>query len=114
MHELSVTQSILDIVLQHADQAQASKVTNIYLVIGDLSSIVDDSVQFYWDIISKDTIAEGAQLQFRRITTQFECLDCHTQYQPDGDSILCPQCGSTHIKVLSGEEFYLEAIDVEK
>jgi len=114
MHELSVTQSILDIVLQHANQAHASKVTNIYLVIGDLSTIVDDSVQFYWDIISKDTIAVDAKLQFRRIHTQFECLDCYKQYQPDGDSILCPHCGSAHIKVLSGEEFYLEAIDVEK
>ncbi len=114
MHELAVTQSILDIVLQNASQAQATKITNIYLVIGDLSSIVDDSVQFYWDIISKDSIAEGAQLQFRRITTQFECLDCHEVYQPDGDSIICPHCGSTRIKVLSGEEFYLEAIDIEK
>ncbi|MGB9669012.1 MAG: hydrogenase maturation nickel metallochaperone HypA [Anaerolineales bacterium] len=111
---MSVTQNILDIVLQHAQGAQAKKVTNIYLVIGDLSTIVDDSVQFYWDIISKDTIAEGAILQFKRITTQFECLDCHTQYQPNGDSILCPNCGSMRVKVLSGEEFYLEAIDVEK
>ncbi|GAB4476961.1 MAG: hydrogenase maturation nickel metallochaperone HypA [Anaerolineales bacterium] len=113
MHELAVTQSILDIVLDHASKANATKVTKIYLVIGDLSSIVDDSVQFYWEIIAKDTLAEQAELIFRRVAASFECLDCQTVYQLDGQAVFCPSCGSSRIKILNGEEFYLEAIDVE-
>ena len=64
MHELSITESILDITLRHARQAGAGRVTNLYLVIGQLASIVDDSVQFYWDIVAKGTLAEGAHLHF--------------------------------------------------
>jgi hydrogenase nickel incorporation protein HypA/HybF len=65
MHELSVTESILEIALRHASNANAKRITNLYMVKGQLASIVDDSVQFYWDIISKDSIAEGAVLHFR-------------------------------------------------
>lgn len=114
MHELAVTENILNIVLKYAKDAQATKVSKIFLVIGDLSSIVDDSIQFYWDIIAKDTIAEGAQLCFKRIATTFECTKCKAWYSPDGDSILCPTCGGADIRIISGEEFFLEAIDVEK
>jgi hydrogenase nickel incorporation protein HypA/HybF len=52
MHELAVTEHILDIALKHAQNANALSVDEIYLVIGQLSSIVDDSIQFYWDIFS--------------------------------------------------------------
>ncbi len=113
MHELPVTESILEIALRHGNQAGAKQITNLYLVIGQLASIVDDSVQFYWDIVSKDTPAEGAQLHFRRIPAEMECQDCHQRYALNEDELGCPACGSVRIKVVSGEEFYLESIEVE-
>ncbi len=114
MHELSVTQSILKIALEHAEQAGAPRVTDLYVVVGQLASIVDDSVQFYWDLISKDTPAEGAQLHFRRISTELLCLNCEQHYTPTREDLACPRCGSIRVKVVAGEEFYLEAIDVEE
>ncbi len=113
MHELAVTESILEISLRHAGEANAKRITNLYLVIGQLASIVDDSVQFYWDIISKDTIAEGAALHFRRLPAKFLCLDCSEQFNPASDSFSCPNCQSEHVKVVAGDEFYMEAIDVD-
>jgi hydrogenase nickel incorporation protein HypA/HybF len=113
MHELSITERILEIALTHGEKAGARKITDLFLVIGDLSSVVDDSVQFYWDLISKDTIAEGAKLNFRRIPTRFRCLECNLEYAPEKDQFSCPNCTSKQVRVIAGEEFFLEAIDVE-
>ena len=113
MHELPVTESILEISLRHARQAEARRITDLYLVIGQLASIVDDSVQFYWDIISKDTLADGARLHFRRIETEMRCLDCSLNYKPAASDMACPSCGGSNVRVIAGEEFFLESIDVE-
>lgn len=114
MHELSVTENILEIVKTHAERANAKKVTDIFLVIGQLSSIVDDSVQFYWDLMTAETIAEGAKLHFRRLPLLIRCNECKNTYSPEKDSLACPVCTSEKITIIQGEEFYLEAIDIDK
>lgn len=113
MHELTITESLLEISLRHARNADASKITDLYLVIGQLASVVDDSVQFYWDIIAKDTLAEGATLHFKRTPTEILCLDCSHQYKPADNNMACPKCESITVKIITGEEFFLEAINVE-
>jgi len=114
MHELPVTQSILEIALKHAKKAEAKRITDLHIIMAELSKLVDESIQFYWDIIAKDTIAEGATLHFRIIPTEFQCMACFTKYHPsDTDDFQCPNCGSVGVKIVAGEEFSLEAIDVE-
>lgn len=113
MHELPVTESILKIALDHATKSGAKKIVALNLVIGELASIVDDSVQFYWDVIAKDTIAEGAALNFRRVPAELQCMTCFTKYRPDGKELICPTCGGVGVKIIAGEEFSLESIDVE-
>jgi hydrogenase nickel incorporation protein HypA/HybF len=114
MHELSITENILNIATRHAQQHGASRVTDLYLVIGQLSSIVDDSVQFYWDMISEDTICAGAALHFERIPAQLNCLDCLHTYTITAGLTLCPQCGGAHVQTVSGEEFRLESIEIDQ
>ena len=113
MHELPITESILEIAVRHGQQAHAGRVVDLYLVIGQLSSIVDDSIQFYWDIISRDTICEGAALHFERIPAQLLCLDCNHTYGFEHELTTCPHCDSSRVKVTAGEEFQLQSIEVE-
>jgi hydrogenase nickel incorporation protein HypA/HybF len=114
MHELAVTESILGIAQKHAIQAQAARVTDVYIVVGRLSSVVDDSVQFYWDFVSQDTICAGAKLHFKRIPARLSCLECGSAYTLEGDLTPCPKCGSAQVKVTSGEEFWVDSIEIEK
>jgi hydrogenase nickel incorporation protein HypA/HybF len=112
MHELPVTQNILDIAIRYAGDAK--KITRINLVIGDLSSIVGDSVKFYWDMLSKDTIAEGAELHFIRIKTRFRCSECQHEFElSDSKEFTCPECGSIKVQVIAGKEFRMDSIEIE-
>jgi hydrogenase nickel incorporation protein HypA/HybF len=113
MHELSVTQSLLDISLRHAAKANAKQITDLYLVMGELSSMVDDSVQFYWDIIAKGTIAEQAKLHFRRVPAELQCNNCLEKYHPSDGELACPNCNGIDTRIIAGEEFFLESIDVD-
>ena len=110
MHELSVTQNILNIALSNAG---SRKVTQVNLLIGQFASIVDDSVQFYWDIISKDTPAEGSRLHFERIPGEMTCQSCGHTFHPTGETFDCPACSSPSVKISKGEEFQVDSIDVE-
>lgn len=113
MHELSVTQSVLDIALRHADEAGAKRITRLNLVVGDLSSIVDESVQFYWDIISEGTIAEGADLHFERVPGTLRCLACGHTFSLNEDFV-CPACGEKQVVAVGGDDFRLDSIEIEE
>ncbi len=112
MHELYATQAILEKALQKAREAQAARVTDLYLVVGEISTYADESVQFYWDEISKGTPAEGARLHFRHVSAEAQCMACFTKYHPQEGEIVCPQCGAVGARILAGEEFFMESLDV--
>ena len=112
MHELSIAEALLELTLKHAGEAPGARVTAVHLVIGQLASVVDDSVQFYWDEISRGTLAEGAQLRFKRVAARFHCEACGHDYAPGADVLACPQCGSAQVRLTAGGEFYLEALEV--
>jgi hydrogenase nickel incorporation protein HypA/HybF len=114
MHELSVTENILKIALEYADKEHASSVTDINIKIGQLSSIIDESVQFYWEIIAKDTICQNAVLNFNRIPARFECLDCSQDFFLGTEPGPCPACGSYNLKIIAGDEFQLDSIVIER
>jgi hydrogenase nickel incorporation protein HypA/HybF len=119
MHELAITQSMLEVALRHAQQAGAQRIVRINLVVGDLSGIVGESVQFYFDIISRGTLAEGAELVFRRVPAGFRCRACGAEYEPHAPGAApdmtwaCPACGQLQPEVVGGREFLVESIEVE-
>ncbi len=113
MHELYATQGILDRAIQKAGEQNAKRITDVYIVVGEISSYQDESVQFYWDEISKATLAADAKLHFRHVPAELQCMNCGTKYHPQEGEVLCPNCGSSGARIWSGEEFYLEALDVE-
>jgi hydrogenase nickel incorporation protein HypA/HybF len=113
MHELGVVKSILANALQSAQEANAARVADLYLVLGEFSSLDEDSIQFYWDEVSAGTICEDARLHFRRVPATLRCLDCDVTYTLDRDQTACPACGGEHVRLIAGDEVSLDHLDVE-
>jgi hydrogenase nickel incorporation protein HypA/HybF len=113
MHELGVTENVINITLAKAGEAQAGKVLKINLVVGELSGFVPDCIQFYFDALSKGTVAEGAMLHFETVPPELRCRNCATVFQPHDAPWTCPKCGSQSIEISKGRELYIESVEVE-
>jgi len=114
MHELPATQGMLQIALETASSVGADRIREIHLVIGDLSSMVDDSVQFYFDLMAQGTAAAGAKLVFHREAAVLRCSAC--SLQEDVRAPLppaCPRCGDLRVRVDGGQEFRVDSIEVD-
>jgi len=113
VHELSVTQSLVDMVLEEAQKREIKKVTKVTIVIGELTGLESESIQFYFGVLSENTVAEGAELVFKKIKAQFKCGQCGNIFERVNFTFNCPVCGSTGVLVDKGKEFYIESIEVE-
>jgi hydrogenase nickel incorporation protein HypA/HybF len=115
MHELPATRGILAIALDTARANNATRVKSIDIHIGEMTSIVDDSVQFYFDVLSKNTEAAGAVLNFKREPGVGTCLNCAATFavRPPLDPE-CPECRAFMVRVTGGNRFFLESIEVDE
>ena len=110
MHEFESTQRVLKkSLLQVRD---ATRIKTVHLLVGEVADLDQNLIQKYWRELSRDTLAEHAQLHFRLIKAEVQCMACFSKYQPLHGRIHCPYCGSYGAKILSGEEFDLESIEL--
>jgi hydrogenase nickel incorporation protein HypA/HybF len=113
MHELSIVETMVSMVLEMAKEKNAKKVLRVYLVIGELSGVLNEAVELYFSMLTKDTIAAGAELFFTRPPTQVRCRNCQTVYSPVNLKISCPNCKEQKIEIISGRELYIDSLDIE-
>jgi hydrogenase nickel incorporation protein HypA/HybF len=121
MHEMPVTQGMLNLVLEYAN---GRRVTDVYLKVGRLSPVVPDSIDLFFEYLSKDTLAEGAKLHFDIEPVEMTCQTCGRKAdlsawadeRPQliiGKAIAkgCP-CGSKTLRVTGGVAFGVVSISV--
>jgi hydrogenase nickel incorporation protein HypA/HybF len=112
VHEQSIVESLLALAIASAEKAKASKILRVYVVVGELSGVVEESVNFYFNILSKDTIAAQASLFFMRIPARVRCRNCDTVFSPERLDFHCPNCKEQQIKIIAGRELYIDSLEV--
>jgi hydrogenase nickel incorporation protein HypA/HybF len=115
MHELSVLQSIVGVVLRHCEDAGATRVLAIDLEVGELRDLDEECMQRYLEFVSAGTPAAGATLRVRRQPVLFSCRSCGATVTADlrsGEPIVCTSCSSTDVELSGGHELRIESIDV--
>ena len=113
MHEQSIVESLLNLALENARKSNAKKIVSINLVVGDYTGVVEDAVVFYFGFLSKDTIAAGADIQFKHIPGQLRCRDCDILFPIQKHVFRCPKCSGSRVEIVGGRELYIENMVVE-
>jgi len=115
MHELQVTERILQIALRHAAKHGARKILVIHLRIGELSDLEDEWIQHYFDYLSRDTPAANARLAIERAPIVLRCSSCSSSFQIEKRSLAeaaCPTCGQPRCELVSGREYLVQNMEV--
>ena len=112
MHEYGITESLLKIVEDKAAEAGVSKVSTIRVVVGALTGFVPESIQFYFETMSKNTVADGAMLEFEQPPVKLRCRSCGEEFQPDHLQWSCPVCNRTEVSIEGGRELYIKDMEV--
>lgn len=113
MHESGLTEDLFTHTMQHAQEANATRVTHVRVIIGALSDATPESIRFYFDSIAAGSIAEGATLEFDRAPGQAHCESCGKDVAIDELFSACPRCGAFALKVTSGAGVYLDSLEVQ-
>ncbi len=113
MHEQSIVESLLSLALEHAEKAKANKILKVCLVVGELSGVEEEAVEFYFSFLTANTIAAGARLFFTRVPAELRCRKCETVFVPERFDLHCPACKEQEVDIVAGRELYIDNIEVE-
>ena len=114
MHELGMTRSLLDIVLEKGEAAGAKRIAKISLVVGKLSGALPHSIEFCFEALARGTMAEQARLQFEQPCGQAKCNSCGVQFEVEEAYGSCPHCHGWELTISGGDGFYVKEIEIER
>lgn len=115
MHELQITERILNIVLEHAKGQRIERIVRIHLRIGELSDLEDEWIQHYFDYLSRGTLAERAELAITRAPIVLCCEACSCSFEIKRDALgtsTCPQCSASRLQLVSGRGYLVQNMEV--
>lgn len=110
MHELSITQGIIDLCLEHAG---GRRVRSLQVEIGELGSVVPEAVEFCFEACSRETLLEGARLNIIRVPGMGRCRECGQETPLAELYAPCRHCGGNRVTVMAGEELRVREIEVD-
>ena len=102
MHEQSIVESLLSLALNDAEKANARRIVSIKLIVGELTGVEKEAVNFYFGFLAKNTIAAGAFLDINYTKAQLRCRDCDIIFPRHELNYNCPKCRKKAIEIAPG------------
>ena len=111
MHELALTESIVEIVLHRAQVEGMRTVTRVVLEVGAAAGVDAEALRFCFDAVTHDTPAQGAELAIEAIPLRAVCRECGDAFEPDSLLADCPRCHAYAPRVTAGRELRVREFD---
>jgi hydrogenase nickel incorporation protein HypA/HybF len=113
MHELSISGSITDLVLDCAQRENIARVSRVVVEIGVAAAVDSEALMFCFPITTMETLAAGAELVINKISLRARCETCGGVHSPETQVTPCPSCGSYASQILAGREMRVVSIEGE-
>ena len=113
MHEIGLMQQMVDSALEHAARAGAQRVERVTVRVGAESGVVPDVIALAFDVATRGTIAEGAELRIEDVPLVCFCRACDLEFAPADALHECPHCHQMGAEVRRGQEFELASLEIE-
>ena len=113
MHEMSIAQSLVDIIREEMGKHNAKTLRSVRLNIGQMSAIVPDALNFCFTVITEETELEGARLLMDLVPLRGFCQDCDKDFEIENYVFVCPACGSKRTETIAGQDLSIVEMEVD-
>ena len=113
MHEMAIAEGILKIALDYGEKNRAKKIREIGLLIGAMSGVETEALEFSFHMIAEGTIAAEAKLSIQRVPLVGKCGKCGKEFPVEHYDFWCPECKDGVLTLLSGRELQVEYLEVD-
>ncbi|MBQ4404908.1 MAG: hydrogenase maturation nickel metallochaperone HypA [Selenomonadaceae bacterium] len=112
MHEATLAENILNIAFDAAEKNHATKIFKVGLTLGEMAGVEVEALTLSFDVLKKNTPADGAELAIRRVPISATCNKCGKTFRLERYNFFCPECDGVLI-LQSGRELLVEFVDCE-
>ncbi len=113
MHEVSIAESLIRILEEEMRPFGDAKLEGIKVRVGELSGVIADALYFAFEVCSRGTVADGAQLEIEEIPAKGFCNFCKKEFRLEVPFLVCPMCGTPDIEILSGRELEIDHLEID-
>jgi hydrogenase nickel incorporation protein HypA/HybF len=114
MHELTIAQNIIAIVIEEAAKYGNQPIRTIFFKAGLMNAIIPESLSFGFETLKKEhALLQQAQLEISTIPLVIKCPDCGKETQLEEPLFFCPSCSSTRIEIITGKDMFIESIEFD-
>jgi hydrogenase nickel incorporation protein HypA/HybF len=113
MHEMSIAESLVELIEEQGRSQRFSRVKLIRVKLGALGHVEPEALHFCFDAVSHGTIAEGAALDLETVAGEGWCAECRRTVPITERYDICPLCGQAHVRMTAGDELRLAELEVE-
>jgi len=113
MHEMSLCESVLQIMEDQASAQSFGQVKRVWLEVGQLSGVEVEALRFAFDVVTRNSIADGAGLEIIDVPGQAWCMQCGETVEVTQRFDPCPKCGGYQLQVTGGTEMRVKELEVE-
>jgi hydrogenase nickel incorporation protein HypA/HybF len=113
MHEMSIVQSLFEIIGEEVRKNDLARVTLVRMRVGEMSGLVPDSIEFCFEVLARETPVEGAKLEITVVPITGHCASCGCEFPVRDLNFTCPGCGGLDVDTVGGEELCLDELEGE-